>query len=166
MIADVLHFSFTVSDIDQSVRWYTEVLGLELVHRQRQDNAYTQKLVGIPGAVLEVAQFRVPKLAPAYSTHLLELVEYVTQKGDHPASLPTNQVGTAHLALVVTDIQARYERMRAHGVVFRNPPVEITAGANKGGLACYFHDPDGITLELLQFSDERMARLGLKPAVL
>jgi lactoylglutathione lyase len=164
MIADVLHFSFTVSDIEQSVQWYTDVLGLELVHRQRQENEYTQILVGIPGAVLEVAQFRVPALAPAYSTHVLELVEYVAAKGNRPASLPTNQVGMAHLALIVTDIQARYERMRAQGAVFRNAPVEITEGANKGGLACYLHDPDGITLELLQFGDERMARLGLMPA--
>jgi catechol 2,3-dioxygenase-like lactoylglutathione lyase family enzyme len=165
MIVDVLHFSFTVRDIERSVEWYTDVLGLELVHRQRQENAYTQKLVGIPGAVLEVAQFRIPGLAPAYSTHMLELVEYVTEKGGQPASLPTNQVGTAHLALVVTDLQARYGRMLADGVAFRNPPVEITAGANKGGLACYFNDPDNITLELLQFSDERMARLELAPAV-
>ena len=37
----VLHFSFTVSDIDKSVRWYTDVLGLELVNRQRQNNQFS-----------------------------------------------------------------------------------------------------------------------------
>ena len=42
------------------------------------------------------------------------------------------------------------------------PPVAITAGANLGGFACYFHDPDGITLELLQPSPERLAALGLQ----
>ncbi|GAA3700981.1 hypothetical protein GCM10022224_078550 [Nonomuraea antimicrobica] len=162
MIADVLHFSFTVSDIERSVRWYTEVLGLELVHRQRQDNAYTRMLVGIEGAVLEVAQLKIPGAAPAYSTHMLELIEYVQARGGSPESLPTNQVGVAHLALVVTDIHERHERMRAAGVAFRNPPVEITAGANKGGWACYLHDPDGCTIELLQFSSERAARLGLE----
>ena len=81
MIADVLHFSFTVSDLDRSVDWYTRVLGLELVHRQRQENAYTQTLVGIPGAVLEIAQFAVPGVPPARSTHMLELVEYITPRG-------------------------------------------------------------------------------------
>ena len=29
MMIGVLHFSFTVSDIDKSVKWYTDVLGLE-----------------------------------------------------------------------------------------------------------------------------------------
>ena len=71
-------------------------------------------------------------------------------------------VGVAHLALLVTDIHERHQRMAALGVSFRNPPVEITAGANKGGWACYLHDPDGITLELLQFSDQRALDLGLQ----
>lgn len=161
MIADVLHFSFTVRDIDRSIDWYTRVLGLELVHRQRQENAYTPILVGIPGAVLEIAQFAVPGVPPARSTHMLELVEYITPPGRDLGDLATNSVGCAHLALLVTDLEARYERMTALGVTFRNPPVKITEGANAGGLACYFHDPDGITLELLQPSPARLTGLGL-----
>jgi catechol 2,3-dioxygenase-like lactoylglutathione lyase family enzyme len=160
VIADVLHFSFTVSDIERSIEWYTRVLGLELVHRQRQDNEYTQKLVGIPGAVLEVAQFAVPGVPPARSTHMLELVQYLTPHGRDLGDLATNSVGCAHLALLVDDIHERHERMVEQGVVFRNPPVAITAGANRGGFACYFHDPDGITLELLQPSPERVRSLG------
>ena len=160
MIADVLHFSFTVSDIDRSVDWYTKTLGLELVHRQRQDNDYTPLLVGIPGAVLEVAQFAVPGVPPARSTHMLELVEYVSPLVTRTSELNTNLVGCAHLALLITDIHARYERMLRAGVAFVNPPVAITEGANRGGYACYFHDPDGITLELLQPSVERLHALG------
>ena len=161
MIADVLHFSFTVSDIEASIDWYTRVLGLELVHRQRQENEYTPVLVGIPGAVLEVAQFAVPGVPPARSTHMLELVEYITPHGRDLGELAPNSVGCAHLALMVTDIHERHERMVEQGVVFRNPPVEITAGANAGGFACYFHDLDGITLELLQPSPARLQALGL-----
>jgi lactoylglutathione lyase len=161
VIGDVLHFSFTVSDIERSIDWYTRVFGLELAHRQRQDNEYTQILVGIPGAVLEVAQFAVPGVPPARSTHMLELVEYVTPRGEPSAPLAVNSVGCPHLALMVDDIHERYARMREEGVEFVNPPVEITAGANAGGFTCYFHDPDGITLEILQPSPERLRALGL-----
>lgn len=160
VILDVLHFSFTVSNIDRSIEWYTSVLGLELVHRQRQENEYTPILVGIPGAVLEVAQFLVPGVPPARSTHVLELVEYVTPRGQPSFELPTNDVGCPHLALLVTDIHERFQRMREQGVEFRNPPVKITEGANVGGFACYFRDPDGITLELLQPSKARLDQLG------
>jgi catechol 2,3-dioxygenase-like lactoylglutathione lyase family enzyme len=161
VIADVLHFSFTVSDLERSIEWYTNVLGLELVHRQRQENAYTQILVGIPGAVLEIAQFAVPGVPPARSTHMLELVEYITPRGRELGDIEANTIGSAHLALLVTDLPARYERMLALGVRFRNPPVEITEGANAGGMACYFRDPDGITLELLQPSPGRLVSMGL-----
>jgi len=159
VIADVLHFSFTVTDIECSVDWYTRVLGLELVHRQRQENGYTPVLVGIPGAVLEVAQLAVPGVPPARSTHMLELVQYLAPAGCPLGALTANVIGSAHLALLVTDIHSRYERMLAEGVEFRNPPIAITEGANAGGFACYFRDPDGITLELLEPSPERLAAI-------
>jgi catechol 2,3-dioxygenase-like lactoylglutathione lyase family enzyme len=161
MIIDVFHFSFTVSDVDAASDWLERVLGLELVLRQRQDNDYTRKLVGIDGAILEIAQFAIPGISPLRSTHMLEIVEYVTPKGHRPCELPTNNAGVAHLALMVTDVHARYERMRSQGVEFVNPPVQITAGANRGGWSCYLRGPDGITFELMQPSPARLEALGL-----
>jgi lactoylglutathione lyase len=160
MIIDVLHFSFTVSDIERAIAWYRDVLGLELVHRQRGDNAYTRTLVGMPEAVIEAAQFRIPGVEPRSSTHMLELVQYVAPSSQ-AVPLATNNVGIAHLAFVVADIDAEYERLRAHGVSFVSAPVAISEGANAGGAACYFRDPDGITLELLEPSPERKQALGL-----
>lgn len=160
MLHEVFHFSFTVSDIETSVRWYRDVLGLELVHRQRQDNDYTRRLVGMPDAVLEVAQLRIGEASPAMSTHVLELVEYVEGAGER-VPLRTNNVGVAHLAFVVTDIHDEYERLRSLGVEFRSPPVEIAAGVNRGGYSCYLSDPDGITLELIQPSRERQQQYGI-----
>ena len=160
MIADVLHFSFTVSDIERSIEWYTNVLGLELVHRQRQENEYTPILVGIPGAVIEVAQFAVPGVPPARSTHMLELVEYITPRG--------RDLGEPHERRGLRASRADRHRyrtsLRAHAGArgrLRNPPVAISTGANAGGFACYFHDPDGITLELLQPSSARLQGMGL-----
>lgn len=161
MIMDMLHIGITVSDIDASVNWYTKVLGLELVHRQRGDNKYTRRLVGVEDAVLEVAQFKIPGRTSGLSTHMLELIEYVAGAApDHPR-LPVNQVGTSHLALIVDDIHQRYEAMRESGADFVNPPVGVTEGANEGGYACYLRDPDGNVLELMQFSPARMARSGI-----
>jgi lactoylglutathione lyase len=42
------------------------------------------------------------------------------------------------------------ERLRSFGARLINEPVQITEGINKGGWDIYLHDPDGITLELLQ----------------
>lgn len=155
MIIGILHHGVTVQDIDAAVAWYTEALGLELVRRQRQENAYTPILVGVTGAVLEVAQLRIPSVPLGASTHHIELIQYV-QEGITGAAPPVNQVGVAHLAFVVEDIYALAERARGYGARFRNDPVVIAEGANVGGVACYLHDPDGNTLEFLQPSPERL----------
>jgi lactoylglutathione lyase len=144
------HVSFTVSNIDVSVRWYTEVLGLEFVRSQVQKNEYTNKLVDFPDAHLKVAQLRVPGATIPLSRHHIELVEYVNPRGaDIP--LDTNRTGVGHWAFMVDDIHAEFKRLKALGVTFKaEKPIAIEEGVNKGGYTIYFLDPDGITLELIQ----------------
>lgn len=145
----VLHFSFTVSDLGRSIRWYTEVLGLELVGRQHQENRYTQIFTGYPDAVLDVARFKMIGQGAGPSGHILELVEYIRPRGAR-VRLDTNVPGIAHLAFLVDDIEDRYTRMLKQGVVFCSPPVAITEGSNQGGCVCYLRGPDSETIELLQ----------------
>lgn len=145
----VWHFSFTVSDLDRSIAFYRDQLGLELVHEQYQDNAYTRRLVGYPGAKLRVAQFHVPGQPTGLSGHHLELVEYLSPKGSRGNPGIYNP-GAAHLAFVVEDIAGAYERLSRAGVRFVSSPNLITTGVNKGGFTCYFFDPDEIVLEMVQ----------------
>lgn len=60
LLKGIWHFSFTVSDLDRSVAFYRDLLGLEVVHRQRGANPYTRKLVGYPDADIRVAMLRLP----------------------------------------------------------------------------------------------------------
>ena len=143
------HFSFTVSDLDSAVNFYTELLGFHFVHRQVQYNEYTRRLVGYPEAVIEIAQLAIPGCAVRTSTHDLELVHYLR---------PTRKVsqvdiatpGAAHLALAVTDLKAAHERLVRAGVEFVSEPNRITHGVNRGGYAVYFYGPDRIVHELVQ----------------
>jgi lactoylglutathione lyase len=146
----IWHFSFHVGDLDRSVDFYTRLLGMDLIHRQEQANAYTASLVGYPEAHLRVAQLAVPgRPHDSVSTHDLELVEYVHPHFD---ALPIERArpGSAHLAFAITDINEEFERLSSQGVQFVSPPNLIESGVNKGGGTCYFLDPDGITLELVQ----------------
>jgi lactoylglutathione lyase len=145
----VVHAGFTVSDLDRSLHWYTEILGLELVKRQRVESSYIGTIVGFDDAVLEIGFLRLPGVDPAPSSHVLELIQYLTPAG-RGAPGPNTQVGSGHLALIVADIATTYSNLLDAGVSFVNPPVEISEGANKGAWACYLHDPDGITVELIQ----------------
>lgn len=72
-----------------------------------------------------------------------------------------NRIAAGHLAFEVDDIEERAARLVQYGAELVSDPVEITAGINKGGKALYLHDPDGITLELLQPRRLRPATTGV-----
>lgn len=150
MIHGFWHVSFTVRNIESSVKWYTEVLGLEFVRGQVQHNEYTSRLVAFPEAHLKVAQLRVPGAPSQPSGHHIELVEYLHPRGgDIP--LDTNRTGVGHWAFMVDDIHAEFSRLRGLGVQFKaSQPIAIEEGVNRGGYTIYFTDLDGITLELIQ----------------
>lgn len=148
MIREVWHTSFTVADMDRSIRFYRDQLGLPLRHEQEQANEYTRKFVGYPDAHLRVAQFDVPDGCGTRSRHIIELVQYLQPKGE-PVFPERYQPGAAHLAFMVDDTREMYRRLSAEGVHFISEPVEVTAGINKGGLTVYLHDPDGVVLELV-----------------
>jgi catechol 2,3-dioxygenase-like lactoylglutathione lyase family enzyme len=149
MIVNYFHFSFTVSDIEQSVEFYRDVIGLKLVHRMIHDQPYTSTQIGYKDAYLKVALFTIEDIPQAPSGHLLELIEYVNPRGE-PTDTSTNRPGAAHLALQVDDLQAEYRRMKALGARFKSEPVRIAAGRHEGGWTVYMLDPDNITLELVQ----------------
>ncbi len=149
VLVNLFHFSFTVSDIERSVRFYRDILGLRLVHRMVHDQPYTSRQVGFENALLKVALFTIDGFPSTPSGHLLELIEYVNPRGE-PLDPATNRPGAAHMAFQVDDIHAEYRRMKELGVRFRSEPVHITAGRNRGGWTVYFLDPDGITLEMVQ----------------
>ena len=80
-VHSIFHVGFVVRDLDASIRFYTEGLGLRLRLQQTQDNDYTRSLVGYHDASLRVAQFLLPEGEPPASGHILELVEYVAPEG-------------------------------------------------------------------------------------
>ncbi len=142
------HFSFTVSDLEKSIEFYRDIMGLKLVHRMIHDQPYTSQQIGYPNAYLKVALFTIDGMHQSPSGHFLELIEYVRPRGE-PLEVTTNRPGAAHLAFQVDDIHTEFERLKALGVKFKSEaPVRIMAGRHTGGWACYLLDPDNITLEM------------------
>jgi catechol 2,3-dioxygenase-like lactoylglutathione lyase family enzyme len=138
------HTGFTVADLERSVAFFQNLLGLEVHYEREIREGYFDRVVGLPGCVVRACLLRIPG-----STHHVELFEYVQPRGETVRPRPCDP-GSAHLALVTNDLPALYARLRAGGVACVSPPVAIDAGPNRGGLALYLHDPNGILIELVQ----------------
>jgi lactoylglutathione lyase len=138
------HTSYTISNLERSLNFYVNILGMEMLWKRKIEDAYFCDIIGFPDCSVQAAHLRIPG-----TDHHLELFEYVNPGGEK-ADVRTNNVGSSHLSLVVDDLWAAYEELETKGVEFRSPPIEITHGVNKGGWAVYLLDPDGITIELFQ----------------
>lgn len=145
-LTGVFHTGWTVADLDRSLHFYVDLLGLEVAYSNTQNHPYIQTQVGLPGANIRYALLRLPG---DRSGHLIELLQYLSPPGVKTTTRPCD-VGSAHFAFFTDDCRGLYERLSAKGVRFVNPPVAIAAGKNKGGFACYSRDPDDFIVEFLQ----------------
>jgi len=147
-IAGARHAGITVSDLDRSLEFYCELLGLELLWRRLYEEPEIMRIVGVPEATgLEIAMLRVPGSGSELE---VELIEYRGCERHSGSSRPCDY-GTGHFCVYVTGIDALWEELRARGVSFRSDgPVEMSAGANAGGKSLYALDPDGYIFELHQ----------------
>lgn len=138
------HISFTVGDIERSLTFYRDILGLPVISDQQPGHAHHTRLTGFAGA-----QLRTVFLALPGASTKLGLVQYIEPPGE-PRDLATNKIGDAHVCLEVADIHRTYEEWRARGAQFKSEPVVSGSGINRGSSTVYLTDPDGITVQLLQ----------------
>jgi catechol 2,3-dioxygenase-like lactoylglutathione lyase family enzyme len=137
------HTSFTVANLERSLAFFRDVLGLEVLGTREVRDDYFGQIVGLPGSAVKAAMIRLP------GGHHVELFEYVQPQGQSVAPRPCDP-GSCHLSLLTPDLPALYQRLAAGGVEFVSEPVHITAGPNRGGWGVYLRDPNGILLELFQ----------------
>lgn len=123
----ILHTMFRVGDLDRSLAFYTEVLGMRELRRQDYpDGRFTLAFVGYQseaeGAVLEL-----------------------THNWDTPSYELGN--GYGHVALEVDDAYAACAEIKARG-----GKVVREAGPMKHGttVIAFVEDPDGYKIELIQ----------------
>jgi lactoylglutathione lyase len=123
----ILHTMLRVGDLEKSLAFYTEVLGMKLLRRKDYpDGRFTLAFVGY---------------GPESEQAALELT--------HNWDTPTYELGTGfgHVALEVPDASAACEQIKRRGGV-----VTREAGPMKHGttVIAFVQDPDGYKVELIQ----------------
>lgn len=123
----VLHTMLRVGNLDASIAFYTEVLGMTLI-RTSENPAYKYTLAFVgygdesSGAVLELT---------------------------YNWGVETYDMGTAfgHIALEVDDVYAACENIRQRGGVISREPGPVKGGTTE---IAFIRDPDGYAIELIQ----------------
>ncbi|GAB2756895.1 VOC family protein [Sinomonas soli] len=149
-IIGVHHAGIIVKDLDESIYFYHDILGLPFVTEPSPwfSGEGLAKGVGVPGASLRQVCLGVAETQ-------VELIEYGNREDDHNEAVHQNHLGAMHLALRVDDIAAEKARLEAAGVEFLSDVNTVDDGVLAGWRWVYLRDPDGITIELVEVAYER-----------
>ena len=130
-VSGLSHVAIRTRDIHESIRFYTEVLGLREAFRMtREDGTLaTVYLFFAPGQYLELFSNGTKERLPEPDT-----------------------IGFCHLCLMTKDIRQSYENVKkAGGAIDR----EISRGQSRC-LMFWTHDPDGTQIEMMEMPPESL----------
>ena len=124
MLKRIDHTAVTISDMERSLKFYTEVLGFERHQTIKMPELYIEYL----------------KLGDS----LLELFAVKDAGGDPRREI--NQLGFQHLCILSDDVDGDAAKLKEQGVEFTMAPQEAE-GVKK---IAFFEDPDGVKIELVE----------------
>ena len=141
MITNVRHAGIVVTDMDRSLTFYRDLLGLQVVLDREQGNAFLDNLLALDRVRMRVV------ILEARDGNRIELFQFYSHPDRPPDQISINRVGCSHVCFAVDDIDKDYQRLREVGIRFNCPPTVSPDGYAK---ATYAHDPDGTTIGLTQ----------------
>jgi lactoylglutathione lyase len=122
-VTKLLHTRMRVSDLDQTIQFYTSVLGLEVIERKTSPR-------GSQLAFLKVLN----------SEELIELTSF-------PPSGPVNvQEDLVHLAFQVESLDNAIASLTAKGITMTDGPTQTSSGSR----FIFIDAPDGYEIELIE----------------
>ena len=147
LITGFFHGGIAVSDMERSLAFYRDALGLEVHFDVTLDAVdYVREVLGVVMRDARLVYLRVPGSEGIF----VELIEYHGTDG-RPVVPRAWDPGTGHLCFHVSDAAALHARVVAMGFRARSPAIAtIPVGPNTGGRAAYLLDPDGYHVELFQ----------------
>ena len=123
-VTKLLHTRYRVDDLDRTLHFYTDILGLQLLHRHESPRGS------------KIALLRTPN-----SDHLLEISCY-------PGSGPVKvQPDLTHLAFQVDNLEEFGKYLATKGIAYSDGP---TISKSTGTHFAFIDAPEGYEIELIQ----------------
>ena len=141
------HVAVTVSDLDRSLEFYCDVLGMERAGEHDLEGETISRMTG-----KDRVHMRVVRLICSQTPGIfIDLQQYIDPPGKQSDS-KLGDIANGHFCVEVDDIQQACEHLKGKGVEFFSDPVDFDL-EDAGQISCvFFLDPDGYVLELVDYS--------------
>jgi Lactoylglutathione lyase and related lyases len=144
------HTGITVSNLERSLAFWRDVLGLELSHTAHQTGELAREITGVTGSEIKLAVLKT------LSGHKIELLEYLAPPDRKHSDVRPCDVGHVHVALLVDDLDAILEKIAGSGWKAAGKPPTLKTGPNAGKRVVYVRDSDGTTIEFMEIPREKL----------
>ena len=140
----IRHIGIVVTDLERSLYFYRDLLGMSIVRRMDESGDFIDKLLGLVNADVTTV-----KLSLDLNPTLIELLHFNSHRiEDSKKKIFTP--GLSHIAFTVPDVDLTYQRLSDAGIVFNAPPQ---LSPDRRAKVAYCKDPDGTYIELVQVFD-------------
>lgn len=148
MVEMIYHVGLTVSDLDRSVAFYRDILGLRYLGEILMGGKETENMFRKAGCKARVAYLNGSDNLNMPPVELIQFVGTDIAK----ASSDLFQTSISELCFYSEDADKTYQHLLAHGVECLSAPQMFDFSADGFGRskAFYFKDPDGIILEIME----------------
>jgi len=140
MIKDVRHMGIVVSDMEKSLKFYRDLLGLKVKSLVDEEGEFLDNMLAH-----ENVKNKVAKLYAKNGNALVELIDSKSYGNKKDRDFFT--IGASHFALTVDDLNETYDYLIKNGVKFTAPPQQSPDGFAK---VTFCEDPDGTLIELVE----------------
>ena len=137
------HTGIIVKNMDESLYFYRDILGLKVIQDFRDASDYINKITGITNADVHMIKMK------AKDGTVLEILSY----HNHPTELidqPIYNVGASHIAFQVKNAEKAYKILKDKGIKLVSKPV---LSSEKIAKVFFCLDPNKVRVELVEMLD-------------
>jgi len=140
LIKEVRHVGIVVNNMENSLNFYRDLLGLKIVRDMDENGNHLDNMLS-----LDNVEVRTVKLSVQDNITLIELLEFKSHNDNQVRNFYT--IGASHVAFTVENIEKLYQNLSVKDVEFNAPPQKSPDGLVK---VTFCKDPDGTPIELVE----------------
>ena len=145
MVINLRHAGIVVTDMEEALEFYGEILGLKVVLDVIREGDFFDELLGHSGVRMRLVMLE------AADENRIELFQFLSHPKQAAGTGDITSIGCSHVGFSVEDVEKTYKTLLERGYRANCPPILSPDGYGK---LIYAHGPDGTIVELVQIMEQ------------